>query len=431
MPYSLTRQEMFDLLWSTPRAAVLGKLGITEVQLGLICGFHRIPRPTKAYWAQKEKGEEPRRPALPPIADPWRELITDRPRRFEDMPLVLQGVAPEPIAESEEQASTPVPVAKQAPIPKPAPAPRQQPARRGPARTQRTALWSRVRRPHQAIAESVELIRAAKPVDGVVSYGGGNILELRVGRDSLERAVFILDGLVRALEKRGVSARVLSGAIEISKARQELRFRLREKFQDAPYQPTDADRRRQAVVELQRRQFPDLPLGDAYPATVKVPSGALEVSVDLARCAERQRQNWRDNKYATLEAQIDSIAGSLDEWLDYLCEGERAEARKVRIEMRAQENRRLADARAEREGQRANFLAQVAERALTADKIRTWIAVVGEPEEVETQRLLAWARAELARIEGTFHPKRFAAEIRRRELFPDEDPLAPLPDDPD
>lgn len=426
MPYSLTRQEMFDLLWSTPRAAVLGKLGITEVQLGLICGFHRIPRPTKAYWAQKEKGEEPRRPALPPIADPWRELVTDRPRRFEDMPLVLQGVAPEPIAESEEQAPMPVPVAKQAPIPKSAPAPRQQSAR-----TQRTALWSRVRRPHQAIAESVELLRAAKPVDGVVRSGGGNALDLRVGRNSVERAIFVLDGLARALEKRGVGVRVREGAFDISKERQGLRFRLHEKFQDVPYQPTEADRRRQAVVERQRRTPPYPWLEDAFPSSVKVPLGTLKLTVDPGPQPDRQRQNWQDNKYATLEAQIDSIAGSLDEWLDYLCEGERAEARKVRIEMRAQENRRLADARAERERQRSNFLAQVTERALTADKIRTWIAVVGEPEEVETQRLLAWARAELARLEGTFHPKRFAAEIRRRELFPDEDPLAPLPDDPD
>ncbi len=413
MPDRLTRQDIYDLVWSSPGAEAAERLGLSELQLRQVCGFHRIPMPNSQYWRRVEMGASPGKIALPRNVRYWLDTIVGVPMPA-DWPAKLptDGAA----------------AAKAEPVPAPV---ETSDARRGPNRTQRTALWSRVRRPHQAIAESVELIRAAKPVDGVVSYGGGNILELRVGRDSLERAIFILDSLVRALEKRGVNARVLSGAIEISKARQELRFRLREKFQDAPYHPTDADRRRQAVVEQHRRQHPGLPLRDAYPATVKVPSGALEVSVDLARCAERQRQNWRDNRYATLEAQIDSIAGSLDEWLDYLCEGERAEARKVRTAMRAQENRRLADARAEREGQRANFIAQVAERALTADKIRTWIAVVGEPEEPEAQRLLAWARAELARLEGTFHPKRFAAEIRRRELFPDEDPLAPLPDDPD
>ncbi|MFG1275707.1 hypothetical protein [Xanthobacter flavus] len=413
MAHHLTRQDIYDLVWSSPRAEAAERLGLSELQLRQVCGFHRIPMPNGQYWRRIEKGASPGKTALPWNDKPWLETIVGVPMPS-DWPAKLR---------------TDGPVAAKA---EPVPAPVETPVvRRGANRTQRTALWGRVRRPHQAIAESVELIRAAKPVDGVVSYGGGNILELRLGRDSLERAVFILDGLVRALEKRGVSARVLSGAIEISKARQELRFRLREKFQDAPYQPSEADRRRQAVVERQRRTPPYTWLEDAFPSSVKVPLGMLEVSVDPRLCAERQRQNWRDNKYATLEAQIDSIASSLDEWLDYLCEIERAEARKVRIAMRAQENRRLADARAERERQRSNFLAQVTERALTADKIRTWIAVVGEPEEPETQRLLAWARAELARLEGTFHPKRFAAEIRRRELFPDEDPLAPLPDDPD
>ena len=413
MPDHLTRQDIYDLVWSSPRAEAAARLGLSELQLRQVCSFHRVPMPNGQYWRRVEKGASPSKTALPWNDRPWLEAIIG-------VPVPSDWSTKPPTDGAEAAKAEPVPAPVEALV-----------VRRGSNRTQRTALWSRVRRPHQAIAESVELIRAAKPVDGVVSYGGGNILELRVGRDSLERAVFILDGLVWALEKRGVGVRVREGAVDISKERQGLRFRLHEKFQDVPYPPTEADRRRQAVVERQRRTPPYPWLEDAFPNSVKVPLGVLEVTVDPCRCAERQRQNWRDNKYATLEAQVESIAKALDEWLEYLCEGERAEAKKVRIAMRAQENRRRAEARAEREGQRANFLAQVAERALTADKIRTWIAVVGEPEEPETQRLLAWARAELARLEGTFHPKRFAAEIRRRELFPDEDPLAPLPDDPD
>ncbi len=422
MPDSLTRQEMYDLVWSWPRAELAEKLGINEMQLRLLCRFHRVPLPTNQYWRQLGKGAKPDKVALPTVDKAWLETITVPPRAAEEpsfagdaLPAAQVGQIQE--EEEEEEAG---------------PASAEPPAtRRGSNRTQQTVPRTRVRRPHSAVAESVELLRATKPINDVVYCGGGNLLFLWLGRNSVERAIFILDRLARALEKLEVSVRIRDGALEVSKARHHLRLRFSEKSQDAPYHPTDAERRRQAVVERQRRTPPFLWIEDAFPSSLRVPMGTLMLAVDPGPQPDRQRQNWRDNKYATLEAQIDSIANSLNEWLDYLCEGERAEARKVRIAMRAQENRRLADARAERERQRSNFLAQVTERALTADKIRTWIAVVGEPEEPETQRLLAWARAELARLEGTFHPKRFAAEIRRRELFPDEDPLAPLPDDPD
>lgn len=45
--------------------------------------------------------------------------------------------------------------------------------------------------------------------------------------------------------------------------------------------------------------------------------------------------------------------------------------------------------------------------------------------------MLEWARKRLASIERAVNPASFGDWLREKKLFPEIDPFAPLPDDPD
>ncbi|GLI24773.1 hypothetical protein XFLAVUS301_44470 [Xanthobacter flavus] len=79
MPDNLTRQDVYDLVWSSPRAEAAERLGLSELQLRQVCGFHRIPMPNSQYWRRVEKGPSPDNTALPWNDRPWLETIVGVP----------------------------------------------------------------------------------------------------------------------------------------------------------------------------------------------------------------------------------------------------------------------------------------------------------------------------------------------------------------
>ena len=57
----LTRQELYDQVWSTPMRKLATLYGLSDVGLAKICESHNIPRPPRGYWAKKEFGKAPPR----------------------------------------------------------------------------------------------------------------------------------------------------------------------------------------------------------------------------------------------------------------------------------------------------------------------------------------------------------------------------------
>src|SRR5205809_6892525 len=65
----LSRQELYDLVWSTPASALSEEFGVSDVAIAKRCKKLRVPRPSRGYWAKVEAGKKPKRPPLPPTAD--------------------------------------------------------------------------------------------------------------------------------------------------------------------------------------------------------------------------------------------------------------------------------------------------------------------------------------------------------------------------
>src|ERR1700679_3446739 len=72
----LTRRAMYDLVWSRPMTKVAEDLGISDVALKKICDKHRVPMPSRGYWAKKAAGKPTKQIPFHTTADPQHEHIT-------------------------------------------------------------------------------------------------------------------------------------------------------------------------------------------------------------------------------------------------------------------------------------------------------------------------------------------------------------------
>ena len=65
MAKQLSRQELYNLVWSTPMRTLAAQLGISDVGLKKTCARAMIPTPDRGYWAKKEAGKQTFQVALP------------------------------------------------------------------------------------------------------------------------------------------------------------------------------------------------------------------------------------------------------------------------------------------------------------------------------------------------------------------------------
>jgi len=62
---TMSRQALYDLVWSKPMTDVAADLGVSDVALAKRCASVEVPVPPRGYWARVQAGQMPRRPALP------------------------------------------------------------------------------------------------------------------------------------------------------------------------------------------------------------------------------------------------------------------------------------------------------------------------------------------------------------------------------
>lgn len=65
-PIVLTRQQLYDRVWSRPLRVVAQELDLSSNGLSKICDRLHIPYPGRGYWAKAQAGRAPETPPLPP-----------------------------------------------------------------------------------------------------------------------------------------------------------------------------------------------------------------------------------------------------------------------------------------------------------------------------------------------------------------------------
>lgn len=67
--YRLTRQQLYDLVWSRPLSALAKEFGITANALAKICDRLLVPHPPRGHWTSAARARNAARPLLPPAPE--------------------------------------------------------------------------------------------------------------------------------------------------------------------------------------------------------------------------------------------------------------------------------------------------------------------------------------------------------------------------
>jgi len=65
IPPPLTRESLYNIVWSEPMLKVAARLGISSSYMARICTYLNIPKPERGYWAKLAAGKAKSKPPLP------------------------------------------------------------------------------------------------------------------------------------------------------------------------------------------------------------------------------------------------------------------------------------------------------------------------------------------------------------------------------
>jgi hypothetical protein len=419
---TLTRQELYDLVWATPMAKLAESFGLSDVGLAKICDRHRVPTPPRGYWAKKNAGKRVKETIFVEVDDPLLDRVDIA---------ASHAKLPKPVREMIERRR----VERRE-------APRQ-------ARSGMTAppATEPVEEPHAAIRATAQALRRAKPSNlGVVYSTGPGLCGIAVGAPSIERTILILDRLARVCDARGLVLSPAETRLSAACGGDTVTFELNERTKRVPHVLTAAEiaadeKRRKRNERLTRGStdwdrleiFAPLP-----PKFDTVRTG--ELGVEIHGWGDGLRRSWRDGKMQVLETLIDEIVDGLEAHI--VGSRLRREAReRADAERRELERRRgLAKARRERESERKALLGKLMRAERQAAQLRDWmaryeeVAVPGAAADVDLSRMIGWARDRLATLEAVLDPLKLTEELRTRKLFPEidelHDPLGEPPPEP-
>lgn len=169
----LTREELYERVWTTAMHNMAPHLGVSDVGLAKICKRFDIPTPPRGYWAKKEHGKAPKRPRLPQYDDPNLEGIKFYP--------TAASYASRPAGQLEEYEQ------------------------REAADENRIVVPEQLGSPHPLVDRTLKsLLSSRKGEDGLVRPGAKRTLNVQVTPQNMDRAMRLMDALLKALEARSL-----------------------------------------------------------------------------------------------------------------------------------------------------------------------------------------------------------------------------------
>lgn len=245
----LTREQLYDFVWSMPATKLAEKLGVSDVAIIKRCDKLSVPRPERGYWAKLEHGKPTKKPALPPLP-------------------------PSPAEQFAQQA--------QAPIPTSTPLPTEPDAALHPLAQQ--------------------FLNALKK--GSLSYDKQRVHlrerefpDTEVSKAQAPRAAQAFHALLSLVEPRGVNFKRARSKYDggcFRKGNDDLRFKIEEELVEKPEKP---GRRISAYSSWQREN--------------KVASGKLTFTLNTERYGRDTERKWAESEKTSLETIVSEIAKAI------------------------------------------------------------------------------------------------------------------------
>ena len=360
---TISREELFRQVWTTPMSRLAQNYGISGNGLAKICDRLKVPYPPRGYWAKKAAGKKVIQYRLPNREDGTPQTATISPT---PPPIPLPEIPPE--------IQRQVEVAKQS--------------------TGVITVHSRMLRPHPIIAawlgEREEArVRARRERDPWMRN-----LVPSDWTDSERRRHRIQDALFKAAEKQGVLVKLSDRfTVYFEASGERVDFRLKEKHKQVRTPKTADETKRLLPGEKTWRQELQ-------------PTGTLSFSIENY-LPTLPRRVWSDTATQILEDQLgDILAGVL--LAGPLLVQQRREREEADRRRREEEHRRQQEADRRRlDNNRWRRFTELAARWQQTDEVRRFLDVLEQNQDVArslgngepVSEWLLWARDRLAKFD--------------------------------
>jgi hypothetical protein len=366
-----SRKELYEQVWSVSMVKLSEQYGLSDVGLAKICKKHNIPRPPRGYWARKAAGYNVKQIPLPLGEDLTIEITTNPYSNVSKRKSAISELIP---AQGSEEKRIVVP--------------------------------DRLSSPHPLTKQSSEILGAQQANEvGLLEPPEKDCLDITVSKDSLRRALRIMDTILKALEKQEYEVSLVNGFTQTIIADVPVRFGISEKLITRKVRPEE--HYLDGSYKFGYNRFVD----------ERKPSGDLRLRIhDADRYwAQGCQKNWNDTKRQKLETRIrefiEGLANVAVARIEYDKQQEEEERQRLeRQKLLEQERQRRAELRRRylEEQERVSNLISNAENWKTSQILREYI---GEIEKHATghelpfssdkplEEWLQWARDQAARLD--------------------------------
>lgn len=367
--WRITRQELYQAMWEKPLKQLAQEYNVWYGELLRISDEYQVPRPPMGYWTKKQHGKAPTSTPLKPLEGK------------EEIVVQLYVHEPNPVDQEQKSKADKLIAAEALPL-------------------NQIHVEQELTHPHPLVKRAEKYLTDGKPNEkGILEGINRTHLDIRVSAGTLERALGIMNALVRALEKRKLRVEVVGEYECFSRVEvlgETFLFGIEEVLEREPI-PLSPEEKHKRYLSLETPVQP-------FKYT---PTGRLVLKIKN-REGSHIRKSWGDGKKQRLEDLLNQFIIGLYE-AAVVVRGERAkreeqqkrleEMRRQREEDEWQERQRQWKLREEREKEekRIKELLDEVERWEKSRKIRGYLdavrahhAVNGRvPEEIE--EWLTWA----------------------------------------
>ncbi|MGE5507002.1 MAG: hypothetical protein ACM3RP_00710 [Chitinophagales bacterium] len=334
------RETLYDEVWREPMTIVAKRYEMSDVALHKICKKLNIPVPGRGYWAKLRAGGKVKKAPLPKSKGP-QTYISERP---DDVERPSGGAREDRFAFLD-------------------PATRQ----RLEEVCSGIVVPEQLTRPHPLVSELAKHLRGTRRRNSFNRYQSPpRVLDVSVTESSRDRALKIMDTLIKSLEKLGHAVEVdqRSGDTYVRTGQQQLPILLKERTKQVDHVLTPAELKAQEkgqYIYITRFNY--------------LPTDELTLTIDGW---EAPRKNWSDGKQHHLEDHLGKFIMGLV--LAAEIERKREEERREEERRRTEAERRRLERQRLREEELSRFaeLQKAAEDWQLAETLRRYVEAVGE-----------------------------------------------------
>ncbi|WP_298161776.1 hypothetical protein [Acidocella sp.] len=341
----MTRDELYQLVWSKPVTHVAKDYGVSDVAIRKVCKKYGIPLPPLGYWAKLQHGKKVRETPLPP-PQPGQSgeinlKVHNRPELADDV------IEAEEVARGDEA----------------------KPERRI------TVPTTRPDRLHPIAAATEKALRKAKPDhEGFVASGAEDKIGVVVGQSSIDRAILLINTFLEAVIERGHQL-TTTPTFNVMVDNQPLKLSVHETKVKIQHVPTTAELKEQAKHDQYVAQYPTFYSQNrkVYRTWDYIPSGRLVVEIcDPLQAAWRSAPvfgRWYDRKTSGVETYINEMMVTLVTGAAIAKNQRAKEAEQARLAKEAEERRQENERQARLLARATEFLTEKAKKHELLERI--------------------------------------------------------------